>query len=44
MNVFNKNSFCYIIKVNIPNKLSKLLKFYTKQKGLLTKDIGLNKN
>ena len=23
MNVFNKKSFCYIIKVNIPNKLSK---------------------
>ena len=45
MNVFNKKSFCYIIKVNIPNKLSKsMFEFYTKRKGLLTKDIGLNKS
>lgn len=44
MNVFNKTSFCYTIQVNIPNKLSKFMfDFYIKQKGILTKDIGLNK-
>ena len=44
MKVFNKSSFCYTIKVNLPNKLSKdMFDFYTKQKGILTKDIGLNK-
>ena len=44
MKVFNKSSFCYIIKVNLPNKLSnKMIEFYNKQKGILTKDIGLNK-
>lgn len=44
MNVFNKNSFCYLINVNLPNTLSnEMFDFYTKQKGILTKDIGLNK-
>ena len=44
MKVYNKCSFCYIIKVNIPNKLSnEMFDFYTKQKGILTRDIGLNK-
>ncbi len=44
MKVFNKNSFCYIINVNIPNTLSKeMFDFYTKNKGILTKDIGLKK-
>ena len=44
MNVFNKNSFCYLINVNLPNTLSKeMFDFYTKQKGILTRDIGLNK-
>ena len=44
MKVFNKKSFCYTIKVNIPNKLSKsMFDFYIKRKGILTKDIGLNK-
>lgn len=44
MKVFNKSSFCYIIKVNLPNKLSnEMFMFYNKQKGILTKDIGLHK-
>lgn len=44
MKVFNKSSFCYIINVNLPNKLSReMFKFYSNQKGLLTKDIGLKK-
>ena len=44
MKVFNKSSFCYIIKVNLPNKLSnEMFEFYNKQKGILTKDIGLHK-
>jgi len=44
MSVFNKCSFCYTIEINLPNKLSKdMFDFYTKQKGILTKDIGLNK-
>ena len=44
MKVFNKNSFCYIINVNLPNTLSKeMFEFYIKHKGILTKDIGLNK-
>ena len=38
MKVFNKCSFCYIINVNLPNKLSnEMFEFYTKQKGILTK-------
>ena len=42
--VFDKNSFCYMINVNKPNKLSnKMFHFYVKQKGILTKDVGLNK-
>lgn len=44
MKVFNKSSFCYTININIPNRLSKdMFDFYTKKKGILTKDIGLNK-
>ena len=44
MKVFNKNSFCYTININIPNILSKdMFDFYTKKKGILTNDIGLNK-
>ena len=44
MSVFNKCSFCYTIEINLPNKLSKdMFDFYTKKKGILTKDIGLNK-
>ena len=44
MKVYNKCSFCYTINVNIPNTLSKnMFDFYTRQKGILTRDIGLNK-
>ena len=44
MKVYNKYSFCYTINVNIPNKLSKeMFNFYTRQKGILSRDIGLNK-
>ena len=33
-----------MINVNKPNKLSnKMFHFYVKQKGILTKDVGLNK-